>query len=546
VSVILTRFLIFVDHFIKIDSFLVLTFLYKRSSPVQKLIIFLTKHRHFFRLVIRFFVYFLAFFLVFAGLWVNRNFGEPSLEQILYHLQFGMSGLVDTDPLFVNSFIQEAILSALAVAVGLVIIEVSLAYYLIHQYKHHHTSTAFSFFGLEEFAKALYWLINHRAPLFTLIAAFTYFAVQFSLLTYTYQKFAKDYFSENYLDPKKVNVTLKNPKNLVLIYVESLENSYQNKQLFGKNLLKSLDDIGGVSFGNFRQAPGTNFTIAGITATQCGLPLKSITIYDGNGQGENIKFFLPNARCLGDILHDHGYHNVYMGGDALAFSGKGMFFKDHHYDEILGREELKGHLTKAQMNYWGLYDDVLLPKVKAKLIELHQAKQPFNLTFTTIDTHGPDGHFSKLCLKNNAKNFEDIVECTANQVTDFVNFMKKNGYLKDTNVVILGDHLAMYNPVYEDKLTTIQERHIYNQFISRKKIIKTRDHILHFDLFPTILEFIGFNVQGGKLGLGFSAITPKTPQPSIKLLDEMESDLLNESETYIDLWKSDIAEKVVE
>jgi phosphoglycerol transferase len=504
---------------------------------VNTLILFLTKYRHFFRLLIRFIVYFVAFFLVFFGLWINRNFGEPSLEQILYHLQFGMEGLVDTDPFFIRSFINECLLSALGIALGLVVIEVSLAYYLIHRPKANVAPTSTFYHSFEKFCKGLYWLINHRAPLYSLLAAFVYFAVQFSLLTYTYQKFARDYFSENYLNPKKVSITLKQPKNLVLIYVESLESSYRDKGLFGKNLVKSLDDIGGVSFSNFRQAPGTNFTIAGITATQCGIPLKSITLYDGNDQGQNIKSFLPSAICLGDILHAHGYHNVYMGGDALPFSGKGMFFKDHHYDEAYGREELKGSITKAQMNYWGLYDDDLLPKVKAKLIELHDKKQPFNLTFTTIDTHGPDGHFSKLCIKNGAKKFEDIVECTSNQVTDFVNFIKKKGYLKDTNVVILGDHLAMYNPVYE-QLESIHERHIYNQFISRKKITKNRDHILHFDMFPTILEFIGFHVEGGKLGLGFSAITANTAQPSIELLDEMESDLLNESETYIDLWKS--------
>lgn len=517
---------------------------------MQKIIQFLTKHRHFFRLAIRFFVYFLALFLVFAGLWVNRNFGEPSLEQILYHLQFGMDGLVDTDPFFVNSFLKEAVYTALAAAIGLVIIEVALAYYLVHRPKAADAPHTLSYMAFEEIAKGLYWLINHRAPFVTLLCAFIYFCLQFSVLHYTYQKFARDYFTENYLNPKNVKISLKQentqPKNLVLIYVESLESSYRNTRLFNKNLLKSLDDIGGVRFENFRQAPGTNFTIAGITASQCGLPLKSITIYDGNGQGENIKSFLPKAVCLGDILHDFGYHNVYFGGDALSFSGKGMFFKNHHYDEIYGREEIKGHLTKDQMNYWGLYDDDLLPKVKAKLDELHKNKQPFNLTFTTIDTHGPDGHLSKLCLKNGAKTFEDIVECTSNQVTDFVNYIKKKGYLKDTNVLIMGDHLAMYNPVYEDKLTTIKERHIYNQFISRKKITKTRDHILHFDMFPTILEFLGFHVEGGKLGLGFSAISPDAPQPPKDLLDEMESDLLNESETYIDLWKGDTEAEATE
>jgi phosphoglycerol transferase len=508
------------------------------SEALKRVIKVLARYRHFIRPLIRLMVYFAAFFLLFFAFWVNDNFGEPSLEQILYHMQFGMEGLVDTDIGIVHSFINHCLVGAFVVAFALVAIERLLGLYLVHRLHTSQVPHSKSAIWLEKISKGIYWMINHRAPLYTLLACFVYFGVQFSILNYMHQKFGRDYFAENYLNPKKVKVTANHPKNLVLIYVESLENSYREESLFGKNLLKSLDHIGGVSFDSYRQAPGTGWTIAGVTATNCGLPLKSVTLYDGNDQGQNIKSFLPKAVCLGDILHDNGYRNVYMSSDALAFSGKGKFFQDHHFDEVYGRDELKGNLTEAQMNYWGLYDDDLFAKVKQKLAELHQSKQLFNLTFNTIDTHGPDGYFSNLCKKNGAKDFPGVVECTSNQVTDFVNFMKKKGYLKDTNVVIVGDHLAMYNPVY-DKLKTVRERHIYNQFISRKKIIKTRDDVLHFDLFPTILEFIGFHVEGGKLGLGYTAITLNAAQPSPQELQEMESDLLNESETYIDLWKSD-------
>jgi phosphoglycerol transferase len=505
---------------------------------ITKLTTFFFKKRHYLRLVIRFIVYFAAFFLLYSAFWINQNFGEPSLEQILYHLQFGMDGLVDTDAGIVRSFVRTCLFWPLGIALTLALIELALGYYLVYRLKTYLTHQSAANQMVERIGKVVYWLINHRAPLYTFLGAFIYFGVQFSILTYVHQKFGRDYFAEHYLNPSKVTITATKPQNLVLIYVESLENSYRDEHLFGKNLLKSVDKIGGVSFNSYRQAPGTGWTIAGITATNCGLPLKSVTLYDGNDQGSNIKAFLPKAVCLGDVLHNNGYRNVYIGGDALAFSGKGKFFQDHHFDEVYGREELKGTLTKEQMNYWGLYDDDLLVKIKAKLVSLHEQKQPFNLTFTTIDTHGPDGHFSPLCKKNGAKVFGDVVECTSNQVTDFINFMKKKGYLKDTNVVILGDHLAMYNPVHE-ALDKVQERHIYNQFISLKKVTKTRDDVLHFDMYPTILEFIGFHVEGGKLGLGYTAITPNAPQPSPNQFTEMESDLLNESETYIDLWRAD-------
>jgi len=475
----------------------------------------------------------LALFLACLAYWVNENFGEPSLEQVLYHVQFGMEGLVDTDTALVKSFLQLCLVVPLLASLGLVAAEVSIGLFLTHGSQH--AVARFVSKANKRLIKAIYWMIGHRAPLYVLIMSLAYFGTQFSLMAFLHNQFGKDYFAANYIYPGTVQIHAKKPKNLVLIYVESLENSYKDKTLFGKNLLESLDEQGGVSFESYRQAPGTGWTIAGITATQCGIPLKSVSLYDGNNQGENIKTFLPNAVCLGDILHQFGFHNVYMGGDALPFSGKGRFFLDHHYDEAYGRDELKGELTQAGMNFWGLYDDDLLLQAKAKLVMLHQAKQPFNLTITTIDTHGPDGFISKRCKAEDSVDFADVVQCTSKQVAEFVQFIKKSGYLKDTNVVILGDHLAMSNPV-SAQLDKLPERHVYNSLISRKTVTKNRDDVLHFDMFPTILEFIGFQVEGGRLGLGYTAITKGSVMPSPDEYEEMSADLLNNSDEYLALW----------
>ncbi|HWU82360.1 MAG TPA: sulfatase-like hydrolase/transferase, partial [Methylophilaceae bacterium] len=185
----------------------------------------------------------------------------------------------------------------------------------------------------------------------------------------------------------------------------------------------------------------------------------------------------------------------------------------------------------------GLFDDALLARARGKLDQLHQAGQPFNLTLSTIDTHGPWGHLSQLCKHRGARVFEDVVQCSANQVAEFVQFMRKRGYLKDTNVVIMGDHLAMWNPVYEDKLEPIATRHVYNRLISIQPHAKNRDTIVHFDMLPTILEFIGFEVEGGKLGLGYSALSDTMPLPPPGEYEDMSENLLNQSERYLDLWR---------
>jgi phosphoglycerol transferase len=495
---------------------------------------FHANYRHTIRSSFRFITYFIAFFLVELAYWVGDNFGKPPLEQVLYHLQFGMDGLVDTDAALIHSFIDICLLRPFVLALFIVLIDAAIGLFLSQGNQHYFLARLASNANIR-LLKLVYWLIGHRAPVYALIGAIAYFCMQFSVLAFIHNKFGKDYFSQHYVYPEKVEIQAKNPKNLVLIYVESLENTYRDKKLFGRNLLSELDALGGVSFNHYKQAPGTGWTIAGITATQCGLPLKSVSLYDGNGVGENIKRFLPRAVCLGDVLHAFGYYNVYMGSDALHFAGKGKFFLDHHYDEVYGRDELKGDLTDQQMNYWGLYDDDLLQHAKSKLKQLNKLNKPYNFVMTTIDTHGPDGFYSKTCTEQGANSFADIVACTSGNVAEFVNWMKKRGYLKNTQVVILGDHLAMQNPV-SDKIDTITERHIYNQFISIKPVTKNRDEVLHFDMYPTIIEFLGFKVIGGRLGLGYSGLNKNVLPPS-KDFEDMNENLLNNSEQYLDLWK---------
>lgn len=485
-----------------------------------------------------FVIYLAAFFLAAISYWIAGHFGKPPLEQVLYHAQFGRSGLVDTDQTLIKSFVFYCFILPFTAALTLSIYHQRLITLTTKTVKNSHILKPFvvpknlKSFYLVKLLKPLKYL---KLPGVIFIICATYFSIQFSITAYVAQKFGPDYFAQNYLNPKDVNISYATPKNLIIIYVESLEKGYQDAHVFGRNLLAKLDLIDGFSFEAFSQAPGTGWTIAGLTATQCGVPLKNVSLYDGNDQGENIKSFLPSAVCLGDILSRAGYHNVYMGGASSNFSGKGKFFNDHHYDEVLGRDELMQQLKVTDTNYWGLYDDDLMIAVKAKITALHAQKKPFNLSLVTVDTHGPDGHFSNYCTQNGAVEFADIVECTAEQVYALVDFIKIKGYLKDTNVVILGDHLAMYNPVNE-ALESLEKRYIYNKFISEDTFTKNRENLLHFDFFPTILEFIGFEIEGGKLGLGFTGLKDMDSLPGTEQLDDMNKSLLNHSQEYLNLW----------
>jgi len=119
------------------------------------------RHRHQLRALIRFFTYLFAFFLTAIAYWIANNFGEPSLEQVLYHAQFGMDGLVDTDTALIKSFLKCCIVLPASASLMLVLMESSLALFLTHGSTHWISKPAR--LANLHVVKVFYWFINHRA-----------------------------------------------------------------------------------------------------------------------------------------------------------------------------------------------------------------------------------------------------------------------------------------------------------------------------------------------------------------------------------------------
>lgn len=95
-------------------------------------------------------------------------------------------------------------------------------------------------------------------------------------------------FVAYYKEPSK---TIANPKlNLVYIYGESLERTYFDNDAF-PNLTPELGALKneGLDFSHTMQLPGTDYTIAGMVASQCGIPL--FAPFEGNASASMSTFF---------------------------------------------------------------------------------------------------------------------------------------------------------------------------------------------------------------------------------------------------------------
>ena len=471
--------------------------------------------------LIKYFLLWLTIFFIQLDIWLLRKFGVISFSQFIFHIDMGLEGLIHSDQALLASFVRKCLLVPTAI---ILVIQFSLKYYNL---------------SVMEKIRKIYFSSILILSLSLFLHKMSFFeAISFY---YDYVKTGEDYFALHYADPKHVSIKAPQKfKNLILIYIESLEETYSDTHLFSHNLIASIqsDTIANAyHFNQYEQAPATGWTIAGIVATQCGVPLKTMT-HNSIANGESG--FLNGAFCLGDILKNQGYKNIFVNGPDLTFSGLGKFLKTHGYDEAYGRAEwYKENKSKDDMNDWGLYDDLLFIEAEKQLDKLESnPNTPFNLTLLTIDTHGPNGFVSKHCANRHGvtkDNFEGIVECTALQVRDFINHIQNKGYLENTSVVIFGDHLAMKNPVYS-KLINNHQRHIFNVFINNGNLKKNREEIVGFDMFPSILTVLEFDVEQGRLGLGYSGFGAKNSMVNSDYYHEMQERLLGYSPRYAELW----------
>lgn len=310
-----------------------------------------------------------------------------------------------------------------------------------------------------------------------------------------------------YIAPTQVKLEKK--KNIIYLYLEGVERTYFNQDKF-PGLMPNLMALEkqSISFENIEQTYGTGWTIAGMVASQCGLPLAREL--DGNAQIDSE--FLPGAFCLGDALKANGYHLEYIGGAPIKFAGKGNFYRTHQFSMIGGKEELKKDLpADVDLSGWGLHDEVLYKIAKQKIDALNNARKPYGLFMLTLDTHPPDGYLGKNCDSLNYGDGEDemlnALHCADKMAADFVRsilFDKKN---QDTIVVVASDHLAMKSSTW-NALKNLDRRNLLMIFDAAKSPMQISRIGSSLDVTPTLLNLLGVTNKAWAFGrdmLGGSA-----------------------------------------
>jgi len=312
---------------------------------------------------------------------------------------------------------------------------------------------------------------------------------------------------EFYAQPNSVKLTRK--RNLVVVYLESFERTYFDPEIF-PDLVPNLSKLEreNISFSNMQHTYFTQWTIAGLLSTQCGVPLYSSS--SGNAMSA-YDAFMPNALCMGDILKKNGYDLTFMNGADTKFAGKDKFFKTHGFDTIRGKNEHKQNTDNDGLfNEWGLSDDRLLDLGYDLFLKKSALETPFGLFLLTVDTHHPKGHVSNSCpdikYMDGSNAMLNAVKCSDFVVSDFVEKIRNSDYAKETLIVVMSDHLAMRNQAYS-QLNQGTRRNFFTIIDPYTRApIQVDRPASSMDAGPTILSYLGFPSQA--LGFGRNLMGP--------------------------------------
>ncbi len=331
---------------------------------------------------------------------------------------------------------------------------------------------------------------------------------------YYAQHVDSQFIEEHYVSPKELELQFPTKKrNLIHIYLESVETSYLSKEFGGymdDNLMPELTELAkeGINFSNSdrmggpHQTYGSSWSMASMVNMTSGLPLKFSMQLNQANMGKN---FYPGAVTLGDILAQEGYNQTLMIGSSAVFAAVDTYYTNHGPYKIFDYHYAiqQGLIPKDYYVWWGFEDEKLYEYAKEEIMRLAQEGKPFNFTMENGDTHFPDGYLDPKAEQKYDKQYANVIAHSSKEVAKLVRWIQEQPFYDDTTIVLTGDHLSMDKHFFQDFNPTY-ERTIFNVILN-SATNTTHNHnrdFAPFDFYPTILSAMGVDIPGNRLGLG--------------------------------------------
>ena len=314
--------------------------------------------------------------------------------------------------------------------------------------------------------------------------------------------------------------TIGSNPNIIYVFLEGLERTYGEADSFG-DAYAPIRELGeaNLELTNIHQIYATGWSLAGTVATQCGVPMMGNVFSAMNGWS-NDDPIVPQTVCMSDLTAARGYKNVYISSEDVASAnhskfGYGNFYNSHGGAQFVNRSDLSEEFGTTETidrgwSGWGYRDDLVMEHALNEVDHLLSDDQPFFLTVATMDTHGPRAFRSDSCLAEGepvvTQDIMDAVRCTSGLAAKFVAQLKEKTAGTNTKIVVMSDHLAHHNNVY-DTLEKYERRNtvILLQDELPPTVIGRAGSMI--DVFPTVLDWMGWlPADDSRAGLGVSLL----------------------------------------
>lgn len=310
-------------------------------------------------------------------------------------------------------------------------------------------------------------------------------------------------------------------RNLVLIFLESMEKNYGSfipelTELSKKNLSFAFEGVGGLE--TFATTGTLNSTIAKVT----GVP--QLDLFHAS--------YFPQVSSIYKLLGKRNYKNVFIRGTSNRFTYFDQFLKNTGIDVAYDISNFDGAINHSN-GFDYVADKRLLSYSKEILDKLSKRNEPFSLSLFTVESHYPNGFYNEDCPdvpvdNSDSARYRAVLKCGSREVAEFVEWIKAQNIYDRTTIVLVGDHLFKGKSLAADD-TYGKQRSWYNAFInvdSLKNETNPNRQFTSFDIAPTIIEALGYELDKHRMGLGVSLFSDSSKTIVEKIgLDSLNKEL---------------------
>ncbi|HEY3099451.1 MAG TPA: LTA synthase family protein [Methylomirabilota bacterium] len=247
-----------------------------------------------------------------------------------------------------------------------------------------------------------------------------------------------------FVSPRYPLVHLEDPRparlarrpNVLLLFIEALDRRFLGRTIAGRRVTPFLDSLfaDSVTFEQFH-ANGAQ-TFHGMFASLCSsLPRQGVAATKARYANDYL--------CLPTLLARGGYRTRMVLGlnRDQSHSRFGLFLARNGLQEFIDESGFPPTAPRAGL---GIADGALFDRVRAEIDTLRAGDRPYFLMTLTTATHHPFGmpttHPDVVALRSEPDRYVPALRYVDLELERFFRGLERDGALRDTVVVVLGDH----------------------------------------------------------------------------------------------------------